>query len=106
MLPLAQFAYNNQQHNTTRLLPFYANLRQHPNWNPNNNTATSSSEVATTTVDDITELHHKLSKKIRQQGESTAQQVNKKRLKGPTFKEGDKVYLLIKNLKSKQKCRS
>ena len=51
------------------------------------------------------ELHHKLSKKIRQQGESTAQQVNKKRLKGPTFKKGDKVYLLIKNLKLKQKCR-
>ena len=49
-------------------------------------------------------LHHKLSEKIRQQGESTAQQVNKKRLKGPTFKEEDKIYLLMKNLKSKQKC--
>ena len=58
-----------------------------------------------TIVDDITELHHKLSKKTWQQGESTAQQVNKKRLKGLTFKKGDKVYLLIKNLKSKQKCR-
>ena len=56
-------------------------------------------------VDDITELHHKLSKKIRQQGKSTAQWVNKKRLKGPTFKERDKVYLLIKNLKLKQKCK-
>ena len=55
-------------------------------------------------VDNIMELHLKLSKKIRQQGEN-AQQVNKKRLKGQTFKEGNKVYLLIKNLKSKQKCR-
>ena len=93
LLLLAQFAYNNQQHNTTELSPFYANLRQHPNWNPNNNTANSSSEAATATVDDITKLHHKLSKKIRQQEESTAQQVNKKRLKRPTFKEGNKVYL-------------
>ena len=50
-------------------------------------------------------LHHKLSKKIRQQEESTAQQVNMKRLKELTFKEGDKVHLLRKNLKSKQKCR-
>ena len=57
------------------------------------------------TIDDITQLHHKLSKKIRQQGESTAQQVNKKRLKGPTFKKEDKVYLLMKNLKSKRKCK-
>ena len=46
-----------------------------------------------------------MSKKIKQQGESTTQQVNKKKLKGPTFKEGDKVYLLMKNLKLKQKCK-
>ena len=89
----------------TGLSSFYVNLRQHPNWNPNNNTANSSSEAVTATIDDIMELHHKLSEKIKQQGESTAQRVNKKRLKGPTFKERDKVYLLIKNLKSKQKCR-
>ena len=57
------------------------------------------------TVDNITELYHKLSEKIRQQGKSTAHQVNKKRLKEPTFKEGDKVYLLMKNLKLKQKCK-
>ena len=105
LLPLAQFAYNNQQHSMTGLSPFYANLGWHSNWNPNKDIANSSSEAATATVDDITELHHKLSEKIRQQGESTAQQVNKKRLKGPTFKEGHKVYLLMKNLKSKQKCR-
>ena len=105
LLLLAQFAYNNQQHSTIGLSPFYANLRPHLNWNPNNNTVNSSSEAVTATVDDITELHHKLSKKIRQQEESTAQQVNKKRLKGPIFRKGDKVYLLIKNLKSKQKCR-
>ena len=80
-------------------------MGQHLNWNPNNNTANASSEAAMTTIDDITELHRKLSKKIRQQGENTAQQVNKKRLKGLTFNEGDKVYLLMKNLKSKQKRR-
>ena len=56
-------------------------------------------------IDDITELHHKLSEKIRQQGKSIVQQVNKEKLKGPIFKEGDKVYLLIKNMKSKRKCR-
>ena len=104
MLPLAQFAYNNQQHSTIGLSPFYANLGQHLNWNPNNDTANALSEAAMATVDDITELHCKLSKKIRQQGKNTAQQVNKKMLKRLTFKEGDKVYLLMKNLKSKQKC--
>ena len=31
LLPLAQFAYNNQHHSMTGLSPFYANLRQHPN---------------------------------------------------------------------------
>ena len=65
LLPLAQFVYNYQQHSKTRLSPFYASLRQHPSWNPKNNTANSSSEAATATVDDITKLHHKLSEKIK-----------------------------------------
>ena len=72
LLPLAQFAYNNQQHSTIELSLFYANLGQHSNWNPNKDTANSLSEAATATVDDITELHHKLSEKIRQQRESKA----------------------------------
>ena len=43
-----------------------------------------------------------MSRRVNQRGKDTAKQVNKKRLKGPTFEKGDKVYLLTKNLKSKR----
>ena len=43
-----------------------------------------------------------MSRRVNQGGKDTAKQVNKKRLKGPTFERGDKVYLLTKNLKFKQ----
>ena len=102
LLPLAQFAYNNHQYSTTMISPFYANYGKHPNWDPNNNITTSTSEAATTKISKINKLHEELSRRVNQGGKDTAKQVNKKRLKGPTFERGDKVYLLTKNLKSKQ----
>ena len=102
LLPLAQFAYNNHQHRTTKILPFYSNHGKHPNWDPNNNITTSTSEAATTKINKIVKLHEELSRRVDQGGKDTAKQVNKKRLKGPTFEKGDKVYLLTKNLKSKR----
>ena len=102
LLPLAQFAYNNYQHSITRTSLFYANYGKHPNWDPNNNITTSTSEAATTKISKIIKLYEKLSRRVNQGGKDTAKQVNKKRLKGPTFERGDKVYLLTKNLKSKQ----
>ena len=99
LLPLAQFAYNNHQHSTTRILPFCANYGKHPNWDPNNNITTSTSEAATTKINKIVKLHEELSRRVDPGGKDTAEQVNKKGLNGPTF---DKVYLLTKNLKSKQ----
>ena len=102
LLPLAQFAYNNHQHSTTRISPFYANYGKHPNWDPNNNITTSTSKAATTKINKIIKLHEELSRRVDQGGKDTAKQVNKKRLKRPTFERGDKVYLLTKNLKSKR----
>ena len=102
LLPLAQFAYNNHQHSTTKISPFYANYGKHPNWDPNNNITTSTSEAATTKINKIVKLHEELSKRVDQEEKDTAKQVNKKRLKGPTFERGNKVYLLTKNLKSKR----
>ena len=86
----------------TRISPFYANYGKHPNWDPNNNITTSTSEAATTKFSKIVKLHEKLSRRVNQGGKNTVKQVNKKKLKGPTFEREDKVYLLTKNLKSKR----
>ena len=90
LLPLAQFVYNNNQHSTTKILPFYANYGKHPNWDPNNNITTSTSEAATTKINKIVKLHEKLNKRVNQGGKNTAKQVNKKRLKGQPLRGGTK----------------
>ena len=68
LLPLAQFAYNNHQHSTTRILPFYANYGKHPNWDPDYNITTSISEAATTKINKIVKLHEELNRRVNQGG--------------------------------------
>ena len=53
-------------------------------------------------INKMVKLCEELSRRVDQGGKDTAKQVNKKRLKEPTFEKGDKVYLLTKNLKSKR----
>ena len=48
------------------------------------------------------ELHKKLSKNIAYRNLTLARLANKQRIKGLTFKKGDKVFLLQQNLKTKQ----
>ena len=98
-LPLAQFAYNNHQHSTTRISPFYAHYDKHPNWDPDNNITTSTSKAATTKISKIVKLYEELSRRVDQEGKDTAKQVNKKRLKGPTFERGGQSLSIEKKSK-------
>ena len=47
-------------------------------------------------------MYKEIVKRINQQNERTARNTNKRRKLGPQLKKGDKVYLLIKNLRSKR----
>jgi hypothetical protein len=48
------------------------------------------------------ELHKELSKNIAYRNLTSARAANKQRIKGPTFKKRDKVFLSQQNLKTKQ----
>ena len=98
LLLLAQFVYNNHQHSTTRISPFYANYGKHPNWDPGNNIITSTSE-ATTKISKIVKLHEELSRRVNQGGKNTAKQVNKKKLKRPSFEKGGQSLSIDKKSK-------
>ena len=101
LLPMAQFAYNSADTSTTKVSPFYANYGYEPEAyrEPIEGTEAQSATERATKIRD-------LQKELRQEllfvQERMTTYANKKRLKVPTLEEGDKVYLLRKNVKTKQ----
>ncbi|KAL6155406.1 hypothetical protein ACJBU6_05630 [Exserohilum turcicum] len=51
------------------------------------------------------ELHEELSKRIARRNLTASNAANKQRIEGPTFKEGDRVFLSRQNLKTRRPCR-
>jgi hypothetical protein len=101
LLPMAQFAYNSATSEATGMTPFYANFGyelaayREPRQGP-------KSEQAMVTTDKLKALHKQLQAQLQKTNEQTAKYYNKKRLKGPIFERGDKVYLDRKNIKTKR----
>jgi len=62
----------------------------------------SRAERATVLTSNMKKLHSDMQKIISEVNTKTQQRVNKKRKMYPLLKKGDKVYLHIKNLKSKR----
>jgi len=62
----------------------------------------SRAEKATVFVSNMKRLYSHMQKTISEVNTRTQQRVNEKRKMYPQLKEGDKVYLYIKNLKSKR----
>jgi hypothetical protein len=100
LLPQAAFAYNATKQDTIGMTPFFANFGREPRL------TTDSEEYlpteATMVAGDLRNLHHQLSSDITFLNKKMAIQANKKRVEGPTLKEGDKVYLWRRNIKTKR----
>ena len=101
LLPLAQFAFNNNA-SITGISPFYANYGKHPNVDKDARGLKPIAERASITVDKLKELHKKMSEDLEFIAERMARWANKKRSEGPDLKEGGVVYLLRKNIKTRR----
>jgi hypothetical protein len=102
LLPLAQFAYNSADQETTGVSPFYANYGYNPTaYNPIV-TGQGSAHEALLLTDEVKELHKELASDIQFIAQKSAIYYDKKRSVGPTLKEGDRVYLLRKNIQTKR----
>jgi hypothetical protein len=99
LLPIAQFCFNNHD-STTGVTPFYANYGFHPRFELG--MEAYSNQKATIKVDMMRQLHEKLNMDIRFLNERMAKYANAKRLGGPTLREGDPVYLIRRNIKTKR----
>ena len=102
LLPMAQIAYNNKLSEATGVTPFFANHGRHPNLFTRNLDTNIQTEQALTTVDILKEVHQKSLENIAKAQSRAISYVNKKRKTAPLLKEGDKVYLLIKNLRTRR----
>jgi hypothetical protein len=98
-LPAAQFAYNTAKNESTKLTPAYANFGfeayRGKKEGPLNVKAILSSQQ-------LRELHEQMKEELEMVRERMKLYYNKKRLQGPTFSEGDMVYLATTNIKTKR----
>ena len=100
LLSVTQLAYNSAATETTEVSPFYANYGFNPATNKVRGLVMIA-QWARVQVNHLKDLHEMLQRDIKFTSERSAVYHNKKRDRGLTLKEGDKVYLLHHNIKTK-----
>lgn len=100
LLPMAQLALNAKVSDTTKVTPYFANYGREPNLFGRERKHLAA-QSAIERVETLKKVHDNI---VNMQTRSAKYQ-NKKRKMAPQLKEGDKVYLLTKNLKVKKPRR-
>ncbi|KAJ6259180.1 hypothetical protein Dda_6078 [Drechslerella dactyloides] len=102
LLPMAELTYNSSKHSVTNYTPYEA-LR---GWNPRTTQPAllTKEEIpsAKEHSESMNKLHEHLKNDLDFAAETMSHYYNKKRTKAPFLKEGDKAYLLAKNIKTKR----
>lgn len=102
LLPLAQFSYNSATTESTKVSPFFANYGYEPKAYQHPCTVTSEAQDARIQVDRLKSLRERLAEDIQFVAARSAMYYNKHRSMEPTLKEGGKVYLIRRNIKTKR----
>lgn len=101
LLPLAQFAYNSARTSTTEQSPFFANYGHEPQAY-HEEIIGPEAPTATKKTQQIKEIQNEIQQHLLFIQQRMAKYANRKRIEGPILKEGDKVYLLRRNIKTKR----
>ena len=101
LLLAVQLLYNCKVLDTIGLSLFFANYRKNANLHLDLRIRLKAKR-ALVNISDIQAMHREMSKQIKARNKRTAEYSKKKRKNRPQLKERDKVYLLTKNIKSKQ----
>ncbi|SOV04760.1 uncharacterized protein UDID_17177 [Ustilago sp. UG-2017a] len=102
LLPLAEFSYNNAEHASTQLTPFFANYGYHPRFSFDNTDPASPALFPTTCsyADQLKQLHEYVRGELVKANSQSAEQFDKRRLPAPQFRPGDRVWLSADNIRS------
>ncbi len=102
LLPLAQFAYNSLKSKAISILPFFTNYRYNLEAYCYLRKDNTRAERAILVVDKLKGLYSKIAIDIEFQNQQAAIYANKKQSIRPLLEKEDKVYLLRKNIRTKQ----
>lgn len=100
LLPLAQYAYNSTSTEATQTTPFYANYGFDPTAFGEPQICEVLAQKAMLRADQLRELHQELARDIKFTAYRMAMYYDRRRQASPPLKEGDKVWLLRKNIKT------
>ncbi|SOV03415.1 uncharacterized protein UDID_18660 [Ustilago sp. UG-2017a] len=100
LLPLAEFSYNNAEHASTQLTPFFANYGYHPRFSFDNTDPASLPlfPAARSYADQLKQLHEYVRGELDKANRRSAEQFDKHRLPSPQFQPGDRVWLAADNI--------
>jgi len=104
MLALAEYAYNNSKHASTKISPFYANYRFEPHtyWPMEIQFTNPASDLY---GHYMTAVHKKLGTRLEESITAMRKYYDKKRKSIEPFKKGDLVMLNGRNIRAKHRCK-
>jgi len=104
MLAMAEYAYNNSKHSSTKISPFYTNYGFEPRttWPTEIQFKNPASELY---GHYMTNIHTKLKERLSEAMESMKKNYNKKRKAIEPFAKGELVMLNGRNIRAKHRCK-
>jgi hypothetical protein len=102
-LPLAEFAYNNSIHASSQQTPFFANYGYHPKLDLLG-TSKDENPAAEDFAKHLMEIQTTLKLQLQVAQDSYKASADKFRKNAPAFQNGDKVWLLRRNIKTTRPC--
>ena len=102
LLPLAEFTYNTSKHSVTGLTPFEALQGSNPTSTLNRIQPKTETPQADKFIETMTNIRHQLQLDLEFTMERMSHYYDKKHTKATPLKEGNRVYLLGKNITIKR----